>query len=139
MTWPAAALIATALLAFGTGNAVAADGCAKSRDYILNGMAGTLNKPARLYQDLFKVCLQTLDLPNVKDAYVLKAGLIAIEPRQNTLTAAASTLTQFCRRFPRSTARVFTPGEQRQPKTVGLTVLMPALSAKSCQTLRGGA
>ncbi len=136
---PATALLATLLLALGAGGAEAAGGCAKSRDYILQGMAGALTKPARLYQDLFKVCLQTLDLPNVKDAYVLKAGLIAIEPRQNTLTAAAATLTRFCRRFPRSTARVFTPGEQRQARTIGLTVLMPALSAKSCQTMRGGA
>jgi len=139
MIRPTAALLAGAVLALGSGSAVASDGCAKSRDYILQGMAGALTKPARLYQDLFKVCLQTLELPNVRDAYVLKAGLIAIEPRQNTLTAAAATLTQFCRHFPRSTARVFTPGEQRQAKTIGLTVLMPALSAKSCQTMRGGA
>lgn len=136
---PAAALFATLLLALDAGGAEAADGCAKSRDYILQGMAGALTKPARLYQDLFRVCQQTLELPNVKDAFVLKAGLIAIEPRQNTLMSAASTLTQFCRRFPRSTARVFTSGEQRQAKTIGLTVMMPALSAKSCQTMRGGA
>lgn len=136
---PAAALLATLLLALGAGGAEAASGCAKSRDYILQGMAGALTKPARLYQDLFRVCQQTLELPNVKDAFVLKAGLIAIEPRQNTLMAAASTLTQFCRRFPRGTARIFTSGEQRQAKTIGLTVLMPALSAKSCQTMRGGA
>lgn len=136
---PAAALLAATLLTLGTSGAMAASGCAKSRDYILEGMAGALTKPARLYQDLFKVCLQTLDLPNVKDAYVLKAGLIAIEPRQNTLMAAAATLTQFCRRFPRSTARVFTPGEQREARTIGLTVLMPSLSAKSCPTMRGGA
>lgn len=135
----AAALLATVLLALGVSGAEAASGCAKSRDYILQGMAGALTKPARLYQDLFRVCQQTLDLPNVKDAFVLKAGLIAIEPRQNTLMAAASTLTQFCRRFPRSTARVFTSGEQRQAKTIGLTVMMPALSTKSCQTMRGGA
>lgn len=139
MTRPAAALLATLLLTLGARGAEAAGGCTKSRDYILQGMAGALAKPARLYQDLFKVCLQTLELPNVKDAYVLKAGLIAIEPRQNTLMAAASTMTQFCRRFPRSTARIFTPGEQRQARTIGLTVLMPALSAKSCQSMKGSA
>lgn len=135
--WPAAALLATALLALGTSGARADSGCARSRDYILGGMAGALIRPARLYQDLFKICVQTLDMPNVKDAFVLKAGLIAIEPRQNSLMAAASTLTQFCRRFPRGTARVFTPGEQRQMKSIGLTVLMPALSAKPCQSKRG--
>jgi hypothetical protein len=135
MIRPTAALLAAAVLAIGTDSAVASGGCAKSRDYILQGMAGALTKPARLYQELFRVCLQTLELPNVKDAYVLKAGLIAIEPQRNTLMATATTLTQFCQRFPRSTARIFTPGEQRQAKTIGLTVLMPALSAKSCQSI----
>lgn len=139
MIRPATALIAVTLLTLCTSGAMAANGCAKSRDYILEGMAGALTKPARFYQDLFKVCLQTLELPNVKDAYVLKAGLIAIEPQQNTLTASAATLTQFCRRFPRGTARIFTSGEQREARTIGLTVLMPSLSAKSCQTMRGSA
>ena len=137
---PASALLLTAAsLATGISGALAADGCAKSRDYILEGMAGALTKPARTYQDLFKICVRTIELPNVKDAYVLKAGLIAIEPRRNTVMATASTLAEFCRRFPRSTARVFTPGEQREAKTVGLLVLMPALSARSCQAIRGGA
>lgn len=133
------ATLALALLAFGAGTAHAADGCAKSRDYILEGMAGDLIRPARTYQDLFKICLQTLDLPNVKDAYVLKAGLIAIDPQRSGVMATASTLAQFCRRFPHSTARIFTPDEQRQAKTVGLIVLMPALTARSCQSIRGGA
>lgn len=132
-------LMAAAMLMLGINGAAAADSCAKSRDYILEGMAGELTRPSRTYQDLFKVCLETLALPNVKDAYVLKAGLIAIEPQRNTVMATASTLAQFCRRFPRGTARIFTPGEQRQAKTVGLVVMMPALSAKSCQAIRGGA
>jgi hypothetical protein len=83
--------------------------------------------------------METLTLPNVKDAYILKAGLIAIDPRRNTVMATASTLAQFCRRFPRGTARIFTPAEQRQARTVGLVVMMPALDAKSCQAMRGGA
>jgi hypothetical protein len=134
-----ATLLATALLACSASGALAADGCAKSRDYILEGMAGDLTRSARTYQDLFKVCMQTLALPNVKDAYILKAGLIAIDPQRNTVMATASTLAQFCRRFPHSTARIFTVDEQRQPSTVGLIVLMPALRAKSCQSIRGGA
>ncbi|HWK95877.1 MAG TPA: hypothetical protein VNR39_10675 [Pseudolabrys sp.] len=138
MTRLPAALLTGALLALGTGSAVANDGCAQSRDYILGGMAGPLIKPVHLYKDLFKTCLQSLELPNVKNAYVLKAGLIAIEPRHNSLAATASTLTQFCRRFPRGTARVITPGEQRQARTIGLTVLLPALSTTSCLAKRGG-
>jgi hypothetical protein len=134
-----ATLLAAAVLACSASGALAADGCAKSRDYILEGMAGELIRPARIYQDLFKICTQTLALPNVKDAYILKAGLIAIDPRRDTVMATASTLAQFCRRFPHSTARIFTPGEQRQAKTVGLIVLMPALAAKPCRGIRGGA
>lgn len=132
-------LAAAALLACSATRAAAADGCAKSRDYILEGMAGDLTKSSLTYQQLFKTCIETLTMPNVKDAYILKAGLIAIDPQRNTVMATASTLAQFCRRFPRGTARIFTPGEQRQPKTIGLVVMMPALSAKSCQAIRSGA
>jgi hypothetical protein len=133
-----ATFLAAALAACSATGAMA-DSCAKSRDYILEGMAGDLIRPARTYQDLFKICIQALTLTNVKDAYVLKAGIIAIDPRRNTVMATASTLAQFCRRFPRATARIFTPDEQRQAKTVGLVVMMPALTAKSCQSIRGGA
>jgi hypothetical protein len=139
MTRQFALLAAAALLACSTQGALAADSCARSRDYILEGLAGDLTKPSRIYQELFKTCLETLAMPNVKDAYVLKAGLIAIDPQRNTVMATASTLAQFCRRFPRGTARIFTPGEQRQAKTIGLVVLMPSLAAKSCQAIRGGA
>lgn len=132
-------LAAAALLACSATGAAAADGCAKSRDYILEGMAGDLTKSSLTYQQLFKTCIETLTMPNVKDAYILKAGLIAIDPQRNTVMATASTLAQFCRRFPRGPARIFTPGEQRQPKTIGLVVMMPALSAKSCQAIRSGA
>lgn len=133
------ALLTTIILVLGSNDAVAADSCARSRDYILEGLAGELTRPSRTYQDLFKICLQTLSMPNVKDAYVLKAGLIAIDPRRNTVMATASTLAHFCRRFPGATARIFTPAEQRQARTVGLVVMMPALRAKSCQAIRGGA
>jgi hypothetical protein len=131
-------LLAAALLACSTTGALA-DSCTRSRDYILEGLAGELTRPARIYRNLFKICVETLSLPNVKDAYILKAGLIAIDPRQNTVMATASTLARFCRRFPHASARIFTPAEQRRPKTVGLVVMMPALTAKSCQSIRGGA
>jgi hypothetical protein len=130
---------ATALLAGSTQGATAADSCARSRDYILEGLAGELTRPSRTYQELFRICMETLTLPNVKDAYILKAGLIAIDPQRNTVMATASTLAQFCRRFPHASARIFTPAEQRQAKTIGLVVMMPALTTKSCQAIRSGA
>jgi hypothetical protein len=132
-------LLATAALLAGSAQSAMADSCARSRDYILEGMAGDLTRPARIYQELFKTCMETLTLPNVKDAYILKAGLIAIDPRRNTVMATASTLAQFCRRFPHGVARIFTPREQRQAKTIGLIVMMPAFTAKPCQAIRGGA
>ena len=100
----------------------------RSRDYILEGMAGDLTRPAQTYQNLFKICMETLSLPNVKDAYILKAGLIAIDPRRNTVMATASTLAQFCRRFPHASARIFTPAEQRfrggMAAAIGLVVAL---------------
>ena len=59
---------------------VLAENCTRSRDYILDGLAGDLPKPPKTYQDLFKACIETLGLPNVKDAYILKDGAIAISP-----------------------------------------------------------
>jgi hypothetical protein len=115
----------------------AADSCAKSRDYILEGLAGDLVKPGRVYQDLFRICMETLTFSNVRDAFVLKDGGIAIDPERNTLAATASTLAQFCERFPKRTARFLTLNEQRAPRTVGLVVLMSSAGATPCTKLRG--
>ena len=52
------------------------------------------------YQNLFKICQEAASLANVKDAYLLRDGGIAIAPKNNTLTATAETLSQFCERFP---------------------------------------
>jgi hypothetical protein len=131
-------ILLTAVALSSAHSAMAADSCARSRDYILDGLAGELTKPSRTYQELFRTCTETLTLPNVKDAYILKAGLIAIDPQRNTVMATASTLAQFCRRFPHGTARIFTPREQRQAKTIGLVVMMPAFTAKPCQAIRSG-
>jgi hypothetical protein len=114
-----------------------AESCAKSRDYILEGLAGALTKPSTTYRDLFKVCVEASALPNVKNAYILKAGVIAIDPTRNTVMATAATLAKFCQRFPTRAVRFFKPGEQRQARTVGLVVMMPAGDATSCKTIKG--
>lgn len=114
-----------------------ADSCAKSRDYILDGLAGDLTQPTKHYLDLFKVCQESLGFPNVKDAFVIKAGMIAIDPARNNVMATAATLSQFCQRFPNGSVRFMTPPEQRQARTVGLVVMMSAGDAASCKTLRG--
>jgi hypothetical protein len=128
---------AALLVGIGMSSPALADSCAKSRDYILEGLAGQLTKPSALYRDLFKVCLEASALPNVKDAYILKAGVISIDPMRNTVMATATTLAQFCQRFPARSVRFFTPAEQSHPRTVGLVVMTPAGDAMSCKKSRG--
>jgi hypothetical protein len=119
-----------------TGPAVA-ENCTKSREYILEGLAGDLVGRAAMYQELFRVCTETLTLPNVKDAYVLRDGGIAVVPKRDTMIATAETLAKFCERFPRNTARFINPREQSKRPTVGLVVLMSSTGSTSCKKIRG--
>ena len=130
-------LAAAALLACSATGAAAADGCAKSRDYILEGMAGDLTKSSLTYQQLFKTCIETLTMPNVKDAYILKAGLIAIDPQRNTVMATASTLAQFCRRFPRGTLHFVPAKEARKAANTAVAVRMSSTRATPCEKIMG--
>lgn len=123
-------------LTIGFIGSVLAESCTKSRDYILDGLAGDLPKPPKTYQDLFKTCIETLNLPNVKDASILKDGAIAISTKRNTVLATAETLSQFCRRFPWRTARFLTLREQQMHPTVGLLVMMSSAGATPCQAIR---
>lgn len=129
--------IAILFLAFGLVDPAVAESCSKSREYILDGLAGDLAKPAADYRDLFKVCVQALTITNVKDAYVLKDGGIALVTRSNTLAATSETLSQFCQQFPKSVARFFTPREQRNVPTVGVVVMMSSRGETSCKEIRG--
>ena len=43
------------LIGLGMSSPAFADSCAKSRDYILQGLAGDLTRPSATYRDLFKV------------------------------------------------------------------------------------
>ncbi len=114
-----------------------AESCSQSREYILDGLAGDLPKSAASYQDLFKVCMEALNLANVKDAYVLKDGGIAIVPARNTTIATAQTLAQFCQRFPKNIARFLTPTEQRKALTVPSIVMMSSGETTSCKLIVG--
>jgi len=118
-------------------DAALAESCSKSREYILEGLAGDLSAPVSGYQDLFKICVETLGMANVKDAYVLKDGGIAIFPRQNTVAATAETLAQFCQQFPAGVAKFLTPREQRKANSVGVVVLMSSRDVASCKEIRG--
>jgi hypothetical protein len=114
----------------------AAESCTRSSEYILDGLAGDLTRPAATYRDLFKICKETLQLPNVDDAYVMKDGGIAIKPKRGTVAATAGTLAQFCEQFPKAVARFITAREQRKRLAVGLVVLMSSVDATPCNKIR---
>lgn len=113
-----------------------AESCTRSRDYIVEGLAGALTKPARVYQNLFTTCVETLRLSNVKDAFVLKSGAIAVDPARNTVMATSATLAAICQRFPDAAVRFLSPREQRSARTVGLVVMMSSGDATQCRKLR---
>ena len=63
-------------LALAVGSA-RAENCGKSREYLLGNLGGDLTLPPKAYDDLFKICMATAAMANVKDAYILKDGGIA--------------------------------------------------------------
>lgn len=125
------------LISFGLASPAVAESCTQSREYLLEGLAGDLLVPAANYRSLFKVCIAASTLANVKDAYVLKDGGIAIVPKNNSITATAETLAEFCERFPKSRARFINPREQRGRLTVGLVVMLSSTDSTSCKTIHG--
>lgn len=126
------------LVAVLTGSAARAESCGRSLDYIMNDLAGSLPQPASTYRHLLSVCLQTLTMANVKDAYLMKDGGIAVVPKDNSVVATAGTLSEFCQRYPRNTLRFINRREQRRGLTTGLVVLMSSSTSESCLTIRGG-
>jgi hypothetical protein len=135
MKWPLAALIVFAV-AGGTGLAQA-ESCTKSRDFILTN-ASDLPQKAKAYQGLFRDCLDTMTLSNVQDAFVLKAGAIAVLPRLDTIAATASTLAQFCERFPRGTLHFMGRKERARAANVAYIVEWSSPNATPCERIKGG-
>jgi hypothetical protein len=132
MRWVAVLLAIVALAA-----PARAESCTRSREYLMEGLAGDLPAPPAQYRELFKVCMQALGLPNVKDAYLLRDGGIAIVPKRDSLIATAETLAHFCEQFPRSRARFVTAADRRHATTVGSIVLLSSTGSASCKKLRG--
>ena len=125
------------LLVLGLAQAAYADGCAKSLDYILNGLAGELPRPAAAYQRQFRVCTQTRSIANIRDAYLLKDGGIAVIARDNSVFATAAALADFCRQFPHNTLHFINRREARAGLTTGLIVMMESNSSTSCEKIMG--
>lgn len=129
--WLLATLV---LLASGIAHA---ESCSRSVEYILSGSAGDLPQPPMAYRNLLRVCTQTLELSNVKDAYVLKDGGIAVVPKDYSVTATAQTLARFCEAHPRQTLRILGRKDTRQGLTTGLVVSLSSGGFDSCPKIRG--
>jgi hypothetical protein len=129
-----AALIAAAALAA----PALADSCMPSTQYILeNGADGEGVRP-QTYRTLSKVCEETLTMPNVKDAFVLRSGAVAVVPKRDGVSATAVTLSEFCSRFPKNTLRFVERKELSLTANMGRAVRLDSSTATPCQKLVGG-
>jgi hypothetical protein len=133
---PALTIAAAALSALATA-ANAGDSCARSRDYLLGGLAGELPQGAQAYKQLFNICTAAADLANVKDAFILKDGGIGVIAKNDGVAATAATLSDFCRRFPRATLRFISRKDQERAKTIAQTVTIATGGAASCRKIHG--
>ena len=131
-----AATLAILLLLVASGEAMA-ESCTKSRDHILMDASDLPQKPA-VYRTLFRNCLDTLELSNVEDAFILKSGAIAVLPRRDTVSATAGTLSQFCDRFPHATLHFIATRDRPQVKSISRAVAMSSAKATSCAKIKGG-
>jgi hypothetical protein len=128
--------ILTIFLALAAGNA-RADNCGKSRDYLFANLSGDLTLPPKAYEDLFKICMAAAAMSNIKDAYILKDGGIAVIAKQDSVAATAATLSQFCDAYPKATLHFLTQKELLKVKSVMSVVKIPSTSSTSCQKIKG--
>lgn len=119
------------------GSSAHADNCDKSRSYLLGGLGGDLNLSPKEYDDLFKRCLATANMSNVKDVYILKDGAIAVVPKQDSVAATAATLSQFCDAYPRATLHFLTKRERDEDRSLGEIVRISSTSSTSCEKIKG--
>jgi len=129
------ALIAL-LLALAANNA-RAENCGRSREYLLGNLGGELALPPKAYDDLFKTCMATATMANVKDAYILRDGGIAVIPKQDNVAATAATLSQFCDSYPKSTLHFLTRKEMLQVKSIVNVIRISSTSSTPCQKIKG--
>jgi hypothetical protein len=118
-------------------NSARAEHCGKSREYLLGNLSGDLALPPQAYEDLFKTCLATAAMANVKDAYILKDGGIAVIAKQDSVPATAATLSQFCDAYPRSTLHFLTHKELLEVKSIVTIIKISSTSSTSCQKIKG--
>ena len=117
--------------------AAKAESCTKTRDFILIN-SSDLPQKAVVYQELFKNCMDTLQLSNVQDAFVLKVGAIAVIPKRDSVAATASTLAQFCERFPRGTLHFIKQKDRSRAASASRAIEMTAVDPTPCEKIKGG-
>jgi hypothetical protein len=132
-------LAAIAVLLVLAGGAARAENenCRKSREYLLGSLSGDQMLPPSAYNDLFKICTAAAAMPNVRDAYILRDGGIAVVPKQDNVAATAATLSQFCDSYPRAVLRFLTRKEMLSVKSVTSVVLMSSTSSTPCKKIKG--
>jgi hypothetical protein len=113
------------------------ENCRRSREYLLGSLSGDLMLAPQAYNELFKICVAASAMSNVKDAYILKDGGIAVIPKQESIAATATTLSQFCDAYPRATLRFLTRKEMLLAKSVTGVVQMSSGPATSCKKIKG--
>jgi len=118
-------------------SAACAESCSASRDYLLGDLAGERVLPPQAYKDLFKICIATIAMTNVKDAYLLKDGGIAVSSKQDGITATAATLSQFCNAYPRATLRFLSRKDMLLARSIAGVVRMSSTSSTSCKAIKG--
>ncbi|HLZ01630.1 MAG TPA: hypothetical protein VKR55_05680 [Bradyrhizobium sp.] len=128
-------LIAFCLALAATG--AHAESCEQSREYVLGGLAGDLALPPHAYNDLFKTCLATAAMSNIKAAYILRDGGIAVIPKQNDVAATAATLSQFCDTYPHATLHFFTQKELHETGSIAEIVRIRSTASTPCQKIKG--
>jgi hypothetical protein len=122
-------------LVLGAGGAHA-DNCSKSRDYLFGNLSD-LTLPPKAYEDLFKVCMTAAAMSNVRDAYILMDGGIAVIAKQDSVAATAATLSQFCDVYPKATLHFLTRKELLQINSISSVVKISSTSSTSCQKIKG--
>src|SRR5271154_5664384 len=130
-------LLAIAILMTLASAPARADNCSKSREYLLGGLGGDLALPPQAYENLFKICTATSAMANVRDAYILNDGGIAVVPKQDNVAATAATLSQFCDSNPKATLRFLTRKDMLFANTLGSIVQMSSTPSTSCQKIKG--
>ncbi|WP_235977119.1 hypothetical protein [Bradyrhizobium archetypum] len=132
-------LVAVAMVLSLPAGAARADNenCRKSREYLLGTPGGDQSLTPQGYNDLFKICIATSAMPNVKEAYMLRDGGIAVIPKQDSVSATASTLAQFCDAYPHGVLRFITRKEKLSIRSVTDVARMSSTSSTPCKKIKG--